>query len=122
MKVTDANGATSTSCTITISPALAVTCGTNTVGEVGVAFNSGPMTVTGGTAPYTYSIVGTLPTGLSLNTSNGAITGTATASGTLHGEGDGRQRRDQHQLHHHHQPGAGGDLRDQHGGRGGRGL
>ncbi len=83
MKVTDANGATSTSCTITISPALAVTCGTNTVGEVGVAFNSGPMTVTGGTAPYTYSIVGTLPTGLSLNTSTGAITGTATASGTF---------------------------------------
>ena len=83
MKVTDANGASSTSCQITINPALSVTCGTTTVGEVGVAFNSGPMTVTGGTAPYTYSIVGTLPAGLSLNTSNGAITGTATASGTF---------------------------------------
>jgi len=83
VKVTDANGATSTSCNITINPALSVTCGTNTVGEVGVAFNSGPMTVTGGTAPYTYSIVGTLPAGLSLNTSNGAITGTPTASGTF---------------------------------------
>lgn len=37
--------------------------------------------VTGGTAPYTYSVVGALPAGLSLNASTGAITGTPTAAG-----------------------------------------
>ena len=61
VKVTDALGATSSDCQITINVALSVTCAAVSVGEVGVAFNSGPMTVTGGTTPYTYSIVGTLP-------------------------------------------------------------
>lgn len=56
---------------------------TNSTGEVGVPFNSGTVTVTGGTAPYTYSIVGTLPAGLTLNTSTGAVSGTPTASGTF---------------------------------------
>ena len=56
MKVTDALGATSSNCQITINVALSVTCAAVSVGEVGVAFNSGPMTVTGGTAPYTYSM------------------------------------------------------------------
>ena len=83
VKVTDADGATSTGCAITINSALSVTCASVTTGEVGVAFNSGPMTVTGGTAPYTYSVVGTLPAGLSLNSSTGAITGTPTASGSF---------------------------------------
>ena len=41
------------------------------------------MTVNGGTSPYTFSVVGTLPTGLTLNTTTGAITGTPTASGTF---------------------------------------
>ena len=37
----------------------------------------------GGTAPYTYTVSsGALPPGLSLNSSSGAITGTASASGT----------------------------------------
>jgi hypothetical protein len=83
VQVTDSSGATSTGCAITINPALSVTCAAVNTGEVGVAFNSGPMTVTGGTVPYTYSVVGTLPAGLILNTSTGAITGTATAAGTF---------------------------------------
>jgi hypothetical protein len=83
VKVTDAAGATSSSCAITINGPLSVTCAAINTGDVGVPFNSGPMTVTGGTAPYTYSIVGTLPAGLTLNTSTGAVTGTPTASGTL---------------------------------------
>ena len=83
VKVTDANGAVGTSCTITINPALSVTCQANNTGEVGVSFNSGPMNVTGGTPPYMYSIVGTLPPGLTLNTSTGAVTGTPTAAGTF---------------------------------------
>ena len=35
-----------------------MTCSAINTGEVGVPFNSGPITVTGGTAPYTFSIVG----------------------------------------------------------------
>ena len=53
------------------------------LGEVGVALNSPAMTVNGGTAPYTFSVIGTLPAGLTLNTTTGAITGTPTASGTF---------------------------------------
>jgi uncharacterized membrane protein len=33
------------------------------------------LVATGGTPPYTYSITGTLPAGLSLNTATGVITG-----------------------------------------------
>jgi hypothetical protein len=41
------------------------------------------LTATGGTQPYTWSIIsGTLPAGLILNASTGAITGTPTGSGT----------------------------------------
>lgn len=84
IKVTDALGATATGCMITINPALQVTCSSVNTGDVGVAFNSGPMTVTGGTAPYTFSIgSGTLPSGLTLNTSTGAVTGTPTAPGAF---------------------------------------
>lgn len=41
------------------------------------------LSATGGTAPYTWAVtVGTLPTGLSLDTMTGAITGTPTTPGT----------------------------------------
>ena len=110
--VTDALGATSAGCAITINTVLSVTCATVSVGEVGVAFNSGPMTVTGGTAPYTYSISGTLPAGLTLNTSTGAVTGTPTASGSFYRRGDGRPGRDQHRLPDYDQYGAVGDVRN----------
>src|SRR5208337_4831209 len=84
VQVTDALGNVGTACAITINPALKVTCQANNMGTQGVPFNSGPMTVTGGTAPYTFSIgSGTLPAGLTLNTSTGAITGTPTASGSF---------------------------------------
>jgi len=49
---------------------------------VGVAYNQ-TLQASGGTTPYTWAISsGTLPAGLSLNTSSGAITGTPTAAGT----------------------------------------
>jgi choice-of-anchor A domain-containing protein len=50
---------------------------------VGIAFNSGAMTATGGTSPYTYSVSGTLPAGLSLSSTTGAVTGTPTVSGSF---------------------------------------
>ncbi len=84
IKVTDSLGATATGCMITINPAVQLTCSGTSVGDVGVPFNSGPQTVTGGTPPYTFSIAsGTLPAGLNLNTSTGAVSGTATAAGSF---------------------------------------
>ena len=48
----------------------------------GVPYNQ-IVTASGGTGPYTYAITsGTLPAGLTLNPSTGAITGTPTGSGT----------------------------------------
>jgi hypothetical protein len=41
-----------------------------------------PLTPSGGATPYTYSYIGTLPTGLSLDTSTGVVTGTPTATYT----------------------------------------
>ena len=85
IQVTDALGVTATTtCPYTIIPPPQLTClSTGTTGEVGAPFNSGALTVTGGTTPYTFSIVGTLPAGLTLNTTTGAVTGTPTAAGTF---------------------------------------
>ena len=83
IKVTDATGAVGTTCPITINSPLSVTCSTTTSGMVGTAFSSGPVTAAGGTTPYAYSIVGILPAGLTLNTTNGAVSGTPTASGSF---------------------------------------
>jgi len=84
VQVTDALGNVGQGCVITVKPGLSVTCQANTTAEVGVPYNSGPMAVTGGTAPYTFSISsGSLPPGLTLNPTNGAITGTPTAPGTF---------------------------------------
>lgn len=61
-------------------PTLAVATTTLPVGQIGVAY-SFTLTATGGTRPYTWSQTGgTLPAGLSLNTSTGVISGTPTGS------------------------------------------
>jgi hypothetical protein len=77
-------------CSGTTSVAHNVTSNTNTLqieinnlpsGTVEVPFDA-TVNVKGGTTPYSWQIVsGSLPTGLALNTSTGAIAGTPTASG-----------------------------------------
>ena len=86
LQTSNGNNQEPSGASLTVNPtssALAITCAAVTTGDVGVPFDSGPINVTGGTAPYSYSIVGTLPAGLTLNTSTGAVTGTPTASGTF---------------------------------------
>src|SRR5208283_4157317 len=81
-QVVDSQGNTATSsCSIVVSPALTLSCPTG-MAQVGVAYSSA-LVASGGVAPYTFSIIsGSLPPGLTLNTSTGAITGTPTTTGT----------------------------------------
>jgi hypothetical protein len=76
-------GSISGSTTLTVvSAPLAVATTSLPNGATGVTY-SATLTATGGTAPYTWSIIsGSLPTGLTLSPSAGSITGTPTATGT----------------------------------------
>jgi hypothetical protein len=83
VKVTDSAGKTDTAqCTIVIYPSgVKLQCPTAT-GKVNTAYSS-RLTATNGTSPYLYAIVsGSLPKGLSLNASTGAIYGTPSMAGT----------------------------------------
>ncbi len=81
-KVVDSTSASATtSCSITVSVPLALSC-PSSAAQVGLAYSSS-LSATGGVSPYTFSIsVGSLPPGLTLNTSTGAITGTPTTGGS----------------------------------------
>jgi len=83
VQVTDsAGGSTTQVLSITINPAPAISTASLPDGEVGVAYSQ-TLAATGGTTPYTWSITsGTLPDGLSLNSSSGVISGTPTTDGT----------------------------------------
>jgi hypothetical protein len=61
---------------ITVNPAAL------TAGSAGTAYSQ-TFTQTGGTGPVVWSFTGTLPPGLSLNTSSGALTGTPTQNGSF---------------------------------------
>ncbi len=63
-----------------VSPPLNITTTSLPNGQVGSAY-SATLAATGGTTPYTWSLTsGTLPAGLSLNPSTGAVSGTPTAT------------------------------------------
>jgi hypothetical protein len=84
VNVTDADGRTASAMLtiITVGSDVAVTTVSLPAGTTGSAY-SATLTAGGGSTPYTWAVtVGTLPTGLSLNASSGAITGTPTAAGT----------------------------------------
>jgi hypothetical protein len=64
-------------------PALAISTTSLPNGTVGTAY-SATLAATGGTTPYSWSITaGSLPAGVTLNASTGALSGTPTASGTF---------------------------------------
>lgn len=66
----------------TVAPvvALAIT-GTPAAGKVGTAYTFTPV-VTGGTGTKTFTMTGTLPAGLTFDTTSGAVTGTPSAVAT----------------------------------------
>jgi len=70
--------------TLTVNAAvITVSQSTLPAPTVGVAYSQS-VAASGGTSPYLYNILtGSLPAGLSLNASTGAITGTATAGGSF---------------------------------------
>jgi uncharacterized repeat protein (TIGR01451 family) len=80
-QVTDASGLTATKAvTLVIAPAPSMTF-TPADGEVGIAYSQQPV-LTGGTGPFTWSIVaGSLPAGLTLNSTTGLVSGVPSASG-----------------------------------------
>ena len=87
-QVTDSSGNTSTGvittqCSIAIAPLpISVHCAASS-GQVALPYTSA-IVVSGGVAPYTFAITsGSLPAGLTLNTSTGAITGTPSSEGTF---------------------------------------
>ncbi len=84
--VTDAAAHTATkSLTITVSGAGVLTVVTSALpnGIQNLAGYSTTLTAAGGTPPYTtWAVIGSLPAGLTLNTSTGVISGTPTGTGT----------------------------------------
>lgn len=82
LQLADANGKTATlSTSMAVLPALQLTTVALPDGYLTTAYN-GVLAAAGGKTPYTFSIAGALPAGLSLNAGSGAITGTPTAAGT----------------------------------------
>ena len=83
VRATDANGAIATKAlAITIYSALSVTTASLTDGTVNLTYSQ-TVSAAGGKTPYTWTLqAGTLPAGISLNSSSGAVSGTPTTAGT----------------------------------------
>ncbi len=67
---------------ITISSPLAVVWSAVPKGKLGVADSASPVSESGGTLPYTWTLAGVLPNGLTFGTATGTISGTPTVAGT----------------------------------------
>ncbi|GAA4804274.1 putative Ig domain-containing protein [Lysobacter hankyongensis] len=84
---TDSTGGTAATITnnytLTIAaPTLALTPATVPGGTAGVAYSQ-TFTASGGIAPYTYTLAGALPAGLTFNAASGTLGGTPTVAGTF---------------------------------------
>ncbi|MBI4906336.1 MAG: putative Ig domain-containing protein [Acidobacteria bacterium] len=84
IKVTDSASPTpntaTKSFTMTVRSSLGISTSSIPAATVGAAYNSGPLTATGGSGSYTWNITG-LPSGLGFSSSTGAITGTPSSVG-----------------------------------------
>jgi hypothetical protein len=83
VRVTDSNAISATKAlSITVASALVMTTASLPSGTQNVFYSAG-LAATGGTLPYSWSVAsGSLPTGLSLATSSGAISGLPSGTGT----------------------------------------
>ncbi len=85
LTATDSGGYRDTaSFTMTVAPALAITTASALPDGAAGAPYEAQLAATGGTAPYTWTVVpelGTLPAGVTLNTSSGRLSGTPSAAG-----------------------------------------
>jgi len=86
VQITDAHGVQkSVNLSVVVSTLLTFPAVTLPNGVVGTAYSTSLLAAGGGTTPYTYSLVsgaGSLPAGLELSPSSGALAGTPTAAGT----------------------------------------
>lgn len=67
------------------SPALAIAGTPVTTAAEGVAYVGFTVSASGGSAPYAYSLVGTWPAGITVDSSTGDVSGTPTESGSFTG-------------------------------------
>ncbi|MGY3592941.1 hypothetical protein ACVIGB_000972 [Bradyrhizobium sp. USDA 4341] len=87
IRISDSNDGTAATTSspfgIAISPGLSSPTGNFTAtGVVGNGYSSGPLLVSGGVAPYTWSVAsGAIPAGLALDPASGILAGTPTTAG-----------------------------------------